>query len=119
MGGDFDDLRTFAADLAKGVDVAKVRPIVLRGGLNIERQLRAEASGSRHFKMARTITTEMHGDTEVEVGPESRGAGNLAHIAYFGGARGGGGSVPDPQGALDAEAPAFEDWLAKLAEDSL
>jgi len=40
-------------------------------------------------------------------------AAPLANIAYFGSARGG-GTVPDPQGALDAETPKFLKALADL-----
>ena len=55
----------------------------------------------------------------MEVGPAkksggSRGLGFGANIAYFGGARGGGGTVADPKTALDAEIPNFEAQLADI-----
>lgn len=121
MGG-ADDLRKLAADLAKGLDESKVRGIVRKGGVNIKTHLRAEASGSRHFRLARHITfdeRESLGGPGVEVGPERQGAGRLGVIAYFGGVHGGGGTLPDPRGALDAEMPGFVKALADLAGDVL
>lgn len=79
------------------------------------------------------------GVIEAEIGPDKAGAGGrnrgrraggvhfntsdfaggngnaapLANIAYFGSSRGG-GTVPDPQGALDAEAPNVEKHLGDL-----
>lgn len=117
-----DDLRRLASDLTKGIPLDKVRSAVDASGKNIQRQLRAEAQGSRHFKLARHITTESHesfAGPEVEVGPEKRGAGNLGVIAYFGGRNGGGGTIPDPQGALDAEYPEFFKTLGELADGVL
>ena len=116
MGFDAGELRQVAADLAKGVDLADVEKVVSKGALNVKTQLRAEASKSRHFRLSRHITYDMRGYTEAEIGPEARGAGSLAGIAYFGGRHGGGGTLPDPQGALDAEAPRFAEELGKLGE---
>ena len=56
---------------------------------------------------------------EAEIGPETGGAGSLAGFAYFGGVNGGGGTVPDPQGALDAEAPNVEKHLGALVAKAL
>ena len=121
MGGT-DELRQLAADLAKGLDAGKVREVVRKGGVNIKAQLREEAAHSLHFKLARYIgfdEVESLAGPAVEVGPTRTGAGRLANIAYFGGVHGGGGTLPDPQGALDAEAPQFEAALAALAQDVL
>ena len=121
MGGS-DELRKLAADLAKGVDAGKVREVVRKGGVNIKTQLREEAGRSRHFKIARHITfdeVESLAGPAVEVGPTRTGAGRLANIAYFGGVHGGGGTLPDPQGALDAEGPKFIQALSDLAGDVL
>ena len=121
MGG-ADELRQLQADLAKGLDPVKVRAAVREGGVHIKAQLRAEASRSRHFRIAPTITfdeRELLGGPAVEVGPVRRGAGRLAGIAYFGGSHGGGGTLPDPRGALDAEAAAFADALADIAKGVL
>lgn len=120
--GSADELRRLAADLAKGVDQTKVRAALRKGGSNIKAQLREEAGRSRHFKIASRITfdeMESLGGPAVEVGPTRQGAGRLGVIAYFGGVHGGGGTLPDPQGALDAEAPRFEQALADLAKDIL
>ena len=48
---------------------------------------------------------ELEGGMAAEIGPEKVGAGNLAVIAYWGGANGGGGTVEDPQEAADRELP--------------
>lgn len=117
-----DDLRQLVIDLAKGIKAEQVVPVVQASGEAIKKQMRAEAGASRHFRMASTITSELKASAsgfEVEVGPEKRGAGSLAVIAYFGGRHGGGATVPDPRGAMDAEAPNLEDALGKLGEDYL
>lgn len=117
-----DDLRRLAADLNRGVDQAKVRAVVRKGALNVKNQLRREAEGSRWFRIAPTISfdgREFWGGPGAEIGPEKRGAGNLANIAYFGGANGGGGTLPDPEGALAAEAPGFAKAIADLATEAL
>lgn len=99
----------------------KVRPIVSKGALNVKRQLRDEAKASDYFKVAPFINYDLtdHADEIfAEVGPRKEHGGALANIAYFGGARGGGGTLPDPKEALDAEAPryvsALEDLIGKL-----
>lgn len=128
---DSDELREFAKDLrAAGSGIAsKVLPVVHKGAGNIKRQQRAEMRASKHFKgVARTIDYTMKfgtgsraaggaGAIEAEIGPRSgRGSpGALANIAYFGGSRGG-GTVPDPKGALEAEGPRFERALGDVIE---
>ena len=129
MGGitiDTSEVRALAADMRQ-VDHRLTRhvvPVVERGAMNVREQLRAEAASSAHFRMARHITYDMKyagfgagGVIEAEVGPEKAGAGNLANIAYFGGANGGGGTVPDPQGAADSELPRFAKALADIAAE--
>lgn len=115
---DTSELRTLARDIAKGVDMGQIRQSVSKGALNIKKQMQADAAGSRHFRFARTITYDIKGNavsSQAEIGPEKVGAGNLAGIAYFGGAHGGGGTVADPQGALDDESPRFESAIADIA----
>lgn len=115
---DTSELRTFAADLTRGVaSVAReVMQATAKGGVNIKEQLRSEAADSRHFQLERHISYDVEdGGFGVVVGPEKVGAGNLANIAYFGGANGGGGTVPDPRGALGAEVPRYLDALSKIA----
>lgn len=116
---DMSQVRELAADMT-AVDGRLKRhliPVVRKGGVNIKNQLRSEAEQSRHFKFAHLISfDEIDGGYGVEVGPESVGAGKLENIAYFGGAHGGGGTVPDPRGALEAESSKFLEELGKAAE---
>lgn len=112
-----DDL---AQDLARaGSDVErKAEPVIERGALNIKNQLREEMQASAHFRpVARAISYDRDG-LEADIGPERGSPGSLANIAYFGSSRGG-GTVPDPIHALEAEVPNVERWLAEVAEDSL
>ena len=124
---DTSELRALENDLARaaGLSARDVRPIVSKGALNIKNQMRREFGKSDWFSRASfavsyDVTTD--GDAvEAEIGPdkERNPAGALANIAYFGGARGGGGTVPDPQGALDAEQSRFEAAIEALAGDVL
>jgi hypothetical protein len=129
---DTTELNTLAVDLtAAGTGIAGiVRPIVHKGASNIKNQLRSEMSASRHFAgVASAIDYDMTGAggrmvfgvgvIEAAIGPSSApgSPGNLANVAYFGTSRGG-GTVPDPRGALEAEYPRFEravnDALGKI-----
>ncbi|MHB1173406.1 MAG: hypothetical protein ACYCZY_13175 [Lacisediminihabitans sp.] len=131
MSIDTSEVRQLAADMRRVPERLNrwVIPVLERGANNIKKQLRDEMAASLHFKV---ITPAIGYDVlyggfgdagtyEVEIGPsaEPGSAGNLANIAYFGGAHGGGGTVPDPQAALDAEAPKFEKALGDLLEDLL
>jgi hypothetical protein len=114
---DTSEWGALAADLtAAGSGVAAVvRPIVHKGASNIKNQLRAEMRSSRHFRpVARAIDYSMHGGMsfgvgmiEAEIGPRRGSPGSLANVAIFGTSRGG-GNVPDPRRALEAEAPNVE-----------
>lgn len=126
MSIDASELAAFAADLtAAGAIPAKgVRPVVVKGALNIKEQRRAEFGASRSFKGVAPaesfdILTDATG-VEAQIGPTTGPgeAGNLANIAIFGTSRGG-GTVPDPQNALDAEAPRFVAALEALVDESL
>ena len=122
----FDDseIRAIGADLRKAGERLSqgVRPVMHRGANNIKRQMRAEMGASRHFRgAARSIDYSMKsgmgpggGQIEAEIGPRKGSPGSLANIAYFGTSRGG-GTVPDPEGALEAEAPGFLKGLADVA----
>lgn len=115
-----DDLDSLVIDLGNAAEAIndKVRPVVSKGALNIKNQLRTEAKNSDYFRLAPWINydlTDHAGDITAEIGPRKEHAGALANIAYFGGAHGGGASVPDPQGALDAEADRFVSALEALA----
>lgn len=129
---DTSELRTLAADLGRAPDRAygQVRKVVQRAALNIKRDLQEEASGSVSFpRVAASIsyeTWETRDGIEAEIGPETghesghpRAQGSLAWIAYEGTATSG-PVFPDPAGALDREAEAFQDYLARaVAEDLL
>lgn len=118
MEFDTSELDDLAADLeAMGTHIRrKVRPVVSKAGVNIKNQMQSEASRSRHFEIGPSISydlTEATNAVEIEVGPtKQRRAGRLANIAYFGGVNGGGGTLPDPEGALEAEAPNVMEHLA-------
>ena len=122
-GADVSELRSFSRDLGNAGAAAAplVRAVVVKGAVNIKGSLRADMSASRSFK---GITPEIDFDVvaerdgvSAEIGPraEPGSPGNLANVAYFGGSRGG-GTVKDPQAALDAEAPKFEKALGDVLE---
>lgn len=116
---DVSEVRTLAADM-RAVDRRLARhiiPAVDHAAVNVKGDMRDAASRSRHFRMANSISYDKTDPYEAEIGPVKGGAGSLANIAYFGGANGGGGTVEDPQAALDREAPKFERSLADLAVD--
>jgi hypothetical protein len=112
---DLTALVAFGRDLSKAGDglLGKVRPVVSKGALSVKNAMRDDMSKSAHFgQVARSITYDTRSGAswaEAEAGPvtEGRTVGDLAHLAYFGGAHGGGGTVRDPQDALDDEAPKF------------
>ena len=119
---DAHEVKEFASELGKVPTkvVTGVRPAVVKAGVNMKKQLREEMDKSKHFRASRSINFDVSdGGLAVEVGPTKSGAGNLANIAYFGGVNGGGGTVPDPRGALEAEAPRFEKALTDLVGDIL
>lgn len=97
--------------------VAGAHKLVTKGAVNIKESMRADFRDSRHFRRAESLVTFDQVGLTAIIGPESKGAGNLAHIAYFGGAHGGGGTVRDPQRAAEEEAPRFERALADLADE--
>ena len=111
MTWDASEIRQLAADLdmAAATIAAKLRPIWSKAGVNIKKQLRDEMSQSEHFaaaahRISYDLTTPADDTLLLEVGP-THGAGDpgsLGNIAYFGTSRGG-GTVPDPMGALEAE----------------
>lgn len=119
---DTSELRTLAADLtAAGDDVpAKVKAVITKAATNIKSQMRSEASGSGSFgHIAPTITYDLRdGGLEAEIGP-TKPRGALAAIAYFGGSHGGGGTVADPTGAMEAEAPRLEKAMGDVLEGLL
>lgn len=126
MPADTSDLRSFATEMSQVPQKVTrgIRPVVFKGVNNIRRTMQQDFNESRYFKpAARSITYEVKADGDGisgEVGPDtSTGYASFAHIAYFGGANGGGGTVPDPLEALAIEAPQFEDALSKLLDGVL
>jgi len=121
---DASELREFAADMRRYPEQLRrhIRPVVEKGAVKIKTQMREEMSRSRHFKgVTLSITYDLIdrvGGVEAEIGPLPGRPGSLANIAYFGGSRGG-GTVPDPRGALEAEVPAFERALGALMSEVL
>lgn len=117
---DASELAGLARDLAAAGDKVEreSEPVIERGALNIKNQLREEMAGSYWFKGVASAMSYDRDGLEAEIGPEKGAPGSLANIAYFGSSRGG-GTVPDPIHALEAEVPNVERWLAKVAEESL
>lgn len=109
-----------AADLGQAPNevTKKVRPIIRKGGVELRRRMQREMGRSAHFgHVARSIDFDeitTAGSIGVEVGPNadrSRSA-PLAGIAYFGGANGGGGTVPEPDQALSDEGQVAAKFIA-------
>ena len=124
MAVDVSELRKLATDLSNAPKLVKseARGVIAKAALNIKNQMRDEVARSRHFRFAHTVSYDLKvsGDSiEAEIGPETGGVGSLAGFAYFGGVNGGGGTVPDPQGALNTEAPKFEKAIADILEGLL
>ena len=124
MAVDASELRKLASDLSNAPKLVRseARGVIAKAALSIKNQMRDEVARSRHFRFAHTISYDIKGtgDTiSAEAGPVAGGVASLAGFAYFGGVNGGGGTVPDPQGALDAEAPNVEKYLTELAEKAL
>lgn len=127
---DTTELRTLATDMRAVPErlTRHVYPVVAKGALNVKTAMVADMRASTHFSgIARSIGFDIHqtsfagdGVLEAEIGPSSDAGspGNLANVAYFGTSRGG-GTVRDPQAALDDERPKFEDALGDLLEDLL
>lgn len=114
-----DSLRQLAMDLghvAAHVE-DKLVPIVKRGAVNIKKQMQDDARGHRHFpRLAGSISfslSDVPGKIEAEIGPR---AGALAGVAYFGTSKPGGATVPDPKGALEAEAPEVQRRIGDVVE---
>lgn len=120
---DATELRTLSADMRQMPEQLhhQTAAALHTSALAIKKDLRAKMAASKHFKgVARGISYDVRsagfgvtGVLEAEIGPTKGSPGSLANIAYFGSSRGG-GTVEDPQAALDREAPNFEKELADL-----
>ena len=121
---DTSELRAFGVDLRRAAASAlpEVRAVVQRGALAIKTQMQSEMRESAHFRQVASAisydTTISPSGVEAEIGPRRGAPGSLANIAYFGSSRGG-GTVPDPQGALDAEVPTFERYVLEVVTKAL
>lgn len=124
---DTSEVRAAAADMSQ-VD-SRLRPdvssTVKKGANSIKNDLQAQMSGSGSFgHLARGISYDMVDDFEAEIGPHKKHSGAKrpprrgANIAYFGTSKGG-GSVEDPEEALNREMPAFEEHLLDIAERAI
>lgn len=121
------ELRGLASDFRQAPNglQREARAIVRKGGVQIKNRMQREMSQSSSFRVvAPSIDFDEiggGGTIGVEVGPNAAAgsAAPLAGIAYFGGARGGGGTVPDPMQALEDEANETAKWIAKAAGDVL
>lgn len=118
-----DDIAALAASLssAPGRVEREVKQVVSKGSMNIKNQLIREARTSDSFyHLALSIgydITETDAYIEGEIGPQKErhaSAGLLG--AYWGWSKGGGSSLPDPLGALEAEQPRMSEALTRLAE---
>lgn len=118
---DTAELRQFAADVAKipaELD-HKIPAVVSKGALNIKTDMVDAMRESTHFKGFADISYDLlSAGYAAEIGPNKGGPGAGANIAYFGTSKGG-GTVEDPQEALDREVPIFEQELGKLIEGLL
>lgn len=113
-----DGAREVADELAD-VDAARFRPVVAKGALNVKNALQRAARSSGHYKhFHRSISYDLVGDLEAEIGPDKdRIQGALGNILYFGTSKN--AAVLDLDQALAREAPRFELALADVAEDIL
>ena len=118
---DTSEVRALSVDLTRASMRVQgdVVPLVFRGAMAIKAQMRSEMGASRHFKGSAPAIdfdiTDTATTVTAEIGPKvgSGEIGGLGGIAYFGNSRGG-GTVADPQGALDAEAPKLEQAIDDL-----
>ena len=122
---DMSEVRALSVDLSRASMRVQgdVVPLVFVGAMHIKTQMRAEMGASRHFKGSAPAIdfdiTDTATTVTAEIGPKvgSGEIGGLGGIAYFGNSRGG-GTVADPQGALDVEAPklerAIDDLMGRL-----
>lgn len=122
---DTSELGALTIDLTEAPNITRkqLRGVMRKGAKNINKQLEREMGRSRHFKGAapalRGYDKIDEGDAiTYEMGPVKGSPGSLANIAYFGTSRGG-GTVPDPENALRAEAPNVIGWIEGITEGIL
>lgn len=121
-----EGLDAFARDLSAspGKARSKIRNVIKRGGQEMKQKMQSDFSGSRSFgHIARSISYDVSGgaNPSVEVGPDAARSSSapLAGIAYFGGSRGGGGTVREPDYILEAEGESAAEWIGRELRDLL
>lgn len=117
----------FRLDASAVLDAAA--PVFSKAGLEIKKRMAADFAQSQHFhQLAPTVTYDTkrtRNSLEVEVGVDpAKGVaggrpGPLENIAYFGGANGGGGTIPDPIVHLEAEMGPLEKFTGDVIEKLL
>ena len=125
MANDASELRDFAVDLGRiGPKVQReVKGVVEKGAHNIKTTMSEDFSRSTHFRqVGKTISYDVNetaDGVEAEIGPNKHyRSARLANIAYFGGSRGGGGTV-DVENGWRLEQPRFESALGKVIRDAI
>lgn len=129
MKFDVSELRQLEHDLGSVSERAaeQIRKTMQKAAFNIKKDMQGEATGSPSFDRVRYAITyetrELRDSFVAEIGPETghergdpKGQGGLAWIAYEGHATTG-PQFPDPIGALEREADAFEAYLADAISD--
>lgn len=120
--GDFSEVERLARDLSAAPSraLSDLEAIAERGALNIKDHLKADAAASKHFKgIASSISYDRDygvGRIGYEIGPDKeRRGGALGNIAYFGGARGGGGTL-DLDEPVRAEGERLDAAISRASE---
>lgn len=96
MRVDVSEVREFAAKLAAAPAKKRrrVAMIVKRGAQNVKNETRADLASSGNAAFRRIpISYDMHDRgaiVEADIAPDDGGAGDLANLAFFGTAKGGG-----------------------------
>lgn len=122
---DTAEVQRLALDLSRAASksLGVVEPVMKHGAQNIKNEMAADAAASQHFSsVAPSISYDRIGFASrvgYEIGPEiGRYGGSLGDIAYFGGARGGGGTL-DIDAPLRTEEPRLVASLAKALGELL
>lgn len=120
---DASELRAFGRDLV-GVPArtrAKVAAAVKKGAVNVKDAIQEDVSGSSNAAMRRIgIGFELQSvgnGIAADISPRDGGASDLANIAFFGTARGGGSH--EFYEHAEAELPALAEYVAKAGEEAL
>jgi hypothetical protein len=121
MSIDFSQVEKLASDLEAVPEETRpeFRKVVEKGALNVKNGMQRDAQSSGHYKhFSRSISYDMTGDLEAEIGPDKgRVQGALGNILYFGTSKN--APVLDINGPLNREAPRLEDNIANVAEKIL